>query len=140
MRIIRDADTVEFTDGSGDKLILRSMPRQRDLIASDEVARDEAFEQLEALKKLGIDTDKALADASASEVKAAESDVALPRVREFRLKALAVKLIVGGEAIGGNAIIDAYHDMDSASAAWVDAKVAEVWAGASLSESDTRAV
>jgi hypothetical protein len=145
MRVIHDSDsdTVEFTDGSGDKLVLLSSPRQRDVMACDEIERAEAIAGLEGIKALGIDTDKIMADAQANPEKLSAAQAAVdshagPKVREFRLKILAVNLVVDGEKLGGSAIMDAYGNMDPASAAWVDEQVAEVWNAAIPSDADTR--
>lgn len=146
MRIINDSDTVEFADGSGDKLVLLVAPRQRDLEASSDLETKAAMAQFAALKDFGVDTAKAMdaaeetdPDELAAATKAARASInADPKVRAYRLKALAVRLIVNGEAHGGGAIEDMYGKMDAASAAWVDEKVAEVWDTAIPSDADTR--
>ena len=139
MHIVTDADAVEFIDGTGDKLVLRSAPRQRDVEASDDLERSEAFAAIAALKDAGVDTDAVMADAGPEAIAKATEDAAVPaKVRELRLKLLAVKLVIGGENIGGEAIVKSYRDMDAESAAWIDAKVAQVWDGCVPSDADTR--
>jgi len=144
VRIIRDSDTVEYVDESGDKLVLLSAPRQRDVESSDLIERDEAMGQMQALKKSGIDTDAFMADAKKDRdaLEAAKEAVktSLPaaKVREFRLKSLGIRLVIGGENIGGEAIVTSYRDMDPISAAWIDKCVGETWMGALPSDEDTR--
>ena len=142
MRVIHDSDTVEFIDESGDKLILLAAPRQRDVIACEDFERQDAIAGLEGIKALGIDTDKILADAQAQPEKLAVAKTAAakagPKVCEFRLRVLAVRAFIGGENIGGPAVVDAYGNMDPASAAWVDERVASVWDGAIPDDAHTR--
>lgn len=143
MRVIHDSDTIEFRDESGDKLYLHPAPRQRDVIACDDMARREAIAAMDELKKSGVDTDKILADAQADPdalAKAQESvrENVSPAVRAFRFKALAVRMTVAGESLGGNAVVEAYENMDPESAAWVDEQVASVWDAAIPGDADTR--
>lgn len=145
MDIIRDTDTVEFADKGGDKLILLACPRQRDVEACDAIEREEAFAQLDNLKRLGIDTEGALKEAekdpeklAKAQAEASESKNSAPKVRAFRLKVLGQKLIIQGQTYGGDAITEAYQNMSPVSARWVDEKVAEVWDAALPSDADTR--
>ena len=142
MRVIHDSDTVEFIDESGDKLILLAAPRQRDVVACEDFERKDAIAGLEGIKALGIDTDKILADAQAQPEKLAVAKTAAakagPKVCEFRLRVLVVRAFIGGENIGGPAVVDAYGNMDPVSAAWVDEQVESVWTGSMPSDADTR--
>lgn len=143
MRVIRDADTIEFKDDSGDKLILRVAPRQRDIEACDELETDEAMKAVARLKTTGFDTDSAMEAAIAEAQKEtpeavaeAEAKVssASPAVRRFRLARLAVRLVIDGENIGGESILTTYGDMSRESAEWVDEQVEKVWTGAQVNE------
>lgn len=140
MRIIRDTDTVEFTDDSGDKLVLLKAPRRRDIKACEDVEREDAMRELEGLRALGIDpiteAEKATAEERAVATAAVASAPAADSVRRFRFGALARKLVVDGEAIDD--IMAAYDDMPADSTAWVDAQVASVWEAATPSEADTK--
>lgn len=141
MRIIHDYDTDVFTDPDGARLTLLVAPRQRDVVACDDVARKEAFAMQAEIKAAGMDVDKMLAEADPAKVKAAtasaESSVSA-KVRRFRLDALAVSLGIGTEAFGGHEVAKQYDSMDPASVAWIDAQVASVWESAIPSEADTR--
>lgn len=144
MRVIRDSDTVEFTDSDGDKLVLLSAPRQRDVNACDIIARDEAMSEMDRLKATGVDTDKILADAQKDPdaLKKAQANVRNApdsvKVREFRLKALAVRMFINSENIGGEQVIRQYGDMDPVSSAWVDEQVKSVWEAAIPSDASAR--
>lgn len=139
LKVVRDADTCEFTI-DGDKLVLLSTPRYRDTL---KVAELEEAEVMAALKSVGMDMTEAIEAAMKASPEERErareanrSTPDSPAIREAKLKALAVRLVVDGEAFGGEAIIDAYRSMDVASAAWVDAQVASVWASASVSDAE----
>jgi hypothetical protein len=137
MRVIRDTDTVEFVDESGDKLVLLEAPRQRDVMAVVEIEREDAFTQIEGLKRMGFDVDalmKQAKDADKTDEKAETS----AKVHIARLRALAVALYLNGDRLGGDAIVKSYGDMDPASVAWVDAKVAEVWDAATPDDASAR--
>ena len=145
MRIINDADAVEFVDGDGAKLFLHPAPRQRDLIASNKLAHDEAIEELDKLKANGIDTDAimqaaaAKPDLLAAAEKAVRTSLPSPKVRRLRFGALAVRIKDGETVIEGHQkLMEAYDNMDFASAAWADATVHEVWNAAIPSDADTR--
>jgi hypothetical protein len=139
MRVIRDTDTVEFVDESGDKLVLLEAPRQRDVLACEAIEQEDAFAQLENLRRMGFDVDALIKQARESDVKRDERDADVSaKVRAKRLEVLAVALIVGGDRVGGKAIAEAYGSMDASSAAWVDAKVAEVWDAATPSDASAR--
>lgn len=138
LRAVSDTDTVEFML-DGDTLVLRKMPRQREVEASADIEQKAAFASMAAIKAAGIDVDKFTADASAEDVEKATAESKLDaKVREYRLKALAVKLVVDGQSIGGEAIVETYRNMPPFAAAWVDGRVAEVWDGAIPGEGDTR--
>lgn len=144
MRIIRDADVVSFHDEDGNKLFLLSAPRQRDLHACEDLERDEAVKQLQRLKDLGMDTDKILADAEAADpeelaaarAKAEDPMTDSPKIKEFRLEALARKLILDGDVLVGGKILTAYRDMDEESGRQVDEWVASVWTSATPTEAE----
>lgn len=144
MKIIRDSDTVTIKDESGDALVLLTAPKYRDVLACEELERTEAIAALDRLKAAGVDIDAELAEAEADpdKMKAAQKAAAeapdSPAVRRYKLGALAVALIVGGERIGGRAVLDAYDDMTRDSAEWVDQEVRAVWDSASLDDRDTR--
>lgn len=135
MKVIRDADTTEFIDGEGDRLFLLIAPRQRDVDRSNEIERSYAFKQMKMLKDAGIDADKAMEDAQKEETKPEPSELA-PPARLHRLSALAHKMIIGGESIGGKAITEAYLDMDPASAKWVDECVESIWKAATVDDAE----
>lgn len=145
MRIIHDADAIEFVDGDGSKLFLRPAPSKRDIIGSNKMARDEAVEELEKLKAGGIDTDAIMAEAAAKPKLIAAAKEALrthlpsPKVRRFRFGALAVRIEDGETVIEGHQkLMEAYDDMDFASATWADATVHDLWSAAIPSDADTR--
>jgi hypothetical protein len=145
MRIIRDTDAVEFTDPDGAVLYLLPAPTRRDVLASAKRAYDEALEELERLKDSGVDTDAILAEAEAESgaVEAAReamrASLPSPAVRRLRFGALAVRLVMGDEAISGHQqLIETYDRMDTPSATWTDATVDKVWNAAIPSDADTR--
>lgn len=131
MRVINDSDTTTYTDAGGDTLTLLDCPRQRDLEKSEKLEREDAFAQLDDLKRIGIDTEKALSETTPEQMDKAKEDAkgqALSLdVRRFRLEAVARSMNIGGQVFGGQAILDQYDRMDAASVAWVDAQVATVW-------------
>ena len=138
LRPLRDTDTVTF-ELDGDSLTLRNAPRQREVEASNEIEQKAAFKAMAAIKDAGIDVDKFTADASEEDVdKAKEASRPAAEVREYRLKALAVSMTIDGLKVGGEAIVETYHDMPPVASDWVDARVAEVWDGAIPGEGDTR--
>ncbi len=146
MRVIHDSDTGDFADENGDILTLLVAPRKRDVDACAKIEQEEGEAQLARLKEMGFTAESALKTAEKADPKtlakareAVDTRItASPKVREHRLKALAVRLVIGGQSTGGNAIFDTYQSMDPESAAWVDARVAEVWKSAMPSEADTR--
>lgn len=144
MEIVRSTDVVQFTDEAGDTLVLLVSPKHRDVVACDELESREAMKGLAELKAQGIDTDAILAEAEKDpeairKAREGSDDTPdSPKVRRFKLEALAPKLIVAGETIGGGAVLDAYDDMKPRSARWVDSKVEEVWASSKPSEADTQ--
>lgn len=137
LHIIRDTDVVT-RELDGDKLVLLSAPRQRDVEVCDEIATKEAFASMAAMRESGMDVDAMMKDAEKKKKPDDKPDPVSAKVREARLKALAVALFVDGEKLGGDAIAVACRDMDPASAAWVDEQVASVWDSALPSEVDTR--
>lgn len=132
MRIINDSDTAKFTDPSGDSITLLDCPRQRDVEKSREMEQEDAFSQLDNLKKImGEDViseiqSKVTIDPEAA-AQAAEGELSLD-VRRFRLSAVARSLCVSGQVYGGQAVVEQYDKMDADSVAWIDAQVATVWA------------
>jgi len=140
----------EFTDVSGDKLILKSYPSVRAVIACEKLEhedfkaqREAAIEEFEIMKKLGTITDKIIEeiDENSPEVKAAQKAAAesvsqSPAVKRFRLEALAVKLTKGNESFGGKAILEEYDKAHPQDAVWIDAQVKEVWEAAIPSEAE----
>lgn len=137
MRIVQDSDTSEFQDSSGDRLVLLSAPRRRDVVKSEELERDEAVAQMKLIREQGLtNVDEAIEkvsqgdkDAVAQAEQAAADMEWGPEIRRFRLAALAVALYIDGDKLGGDAIVDAYDRMDPNSVAFVDACVKEVWSG-----------
>ena len=142
MRIINDNDTRTFTDAAGDSLTLLLAVRHRDVLKRDELESGAALEQMKAI---GIDYKEAMRlrrEATPEELAAAEAknsegkEEYEPATRRFMLQAVAVRLTVRGEDIGGNAILEAYDKMDPESAAWVDAQVDAIWSGAVPSDAE----
>lgn len=141
MRVIRDTETQEFTDGDGDRLILLKEVRMRDLEASAEV---EHAESLETMRELGMDPSEAFkkaAETSVEEQEAARERNRVrpksPKVRRLRLKAIVMGMTLAGKEVQRSTIMQVYDEMPRESAAWVDACVAEIWAKAEPSE-DTK--
>ena len=137
LRPVSDTDTVTFTL-DGDELVLRKMPRQREVEASDEVEQRVAFKAMAAIKDAGIDTDKIAAEASTEDVDEAKKAKPAAKVREYRLSALAVRLVVDGNTIGGAEVVTTYQNMPPSAAAWVDERVAEVWEAAVPDDASAR--
>jgi len=142
MRIVTEKDTIERTDSSGDKLILREAPWQSDVTACNKIEVDEAAKAMKGIEVAGVDAAAVMKEISETpellkmaEEMAEENDTS-PEVNRFRLRSLAVKLIISGAAIGGEAIMDSYDHMDPTSAGWVDAQVKEVWEAAIPSEAE----
>lgn len=144
MRRILDSDTVTRVDEAGDKLVLLVTPRYRDVLACEELEREEALKAMDNLKATGVDVDAIMAEAQKDPdaVKQARRAIAEspagPSVRRFRLKAVAVALYLDGEKFGGEAILTVYDEMDAASAAWMDAQVTDVWKTATPDDASAR--
>jgi hypothetical protein len=131
MKIVTDSDVQTFTDPEGDRLVLLTTVRQRDVEKAADIAQQEA---MEALKGLGMSLEEAMKqarEADAEQVAAARERVRKedlsPGMRRFRLQAVAQRLTVGAQEYGGHAIVEAYENMDPASARWVDEQVDTVW-------------
>lgn len=143
MRIINDSDTRTFTDPAGDTLTLLVSVRYGSLVKREEM---ESKEALESLKSIGMSMEDARKiseqateeeRAAAAERKQGKADDHSADVRRFMLGAVAVSLSVGGRVISEQGkILQAYDQMDPASAAWVDEQVAVVWAASVPGDDD----
>jgi len=148
MRIISDSDVVERRDSTGDALVLREAPYQSSVVAVSKLEQQEAKEEFKHLKDIGVvDKDSSIFDlAKQAEkddpeaVKNAQKNLAekadSAAVARLKLEALAVKLIIGGQNYGGNAILEQYDKMDPASVAWVAEQVRDVWKSAMPSDEE----
>ena len=127
MKVIKASLT--FKDDEGDTLELLECPRQRDVERLQQLEMDDAFSQLDNLKKvMGEDAIKEIQDnALQGEVAEQPKKTYSFSLRCFMLGAIAQKLVIGGEVFGGKAILDTYEEMDPSSIAWIDSKVSEVW-------------
>jgi hypothetical protein len=141
MKVITKNDTRTFTDGHGDSLMLLVAVRHRDALKRDEIEAQAALRQM---KEAGItmsDAMKMRREASKEDIEEARAEQAKkdelePETRRFMLEAVAVRLTIDGADIGGDAILEAYDNMTEPDARWVDARVDEVWAGATASEEE----
>jgi hypothetical protein len=48
-------------------------------------------------------------------------------INEFMFQTVVKKMIIGGEEITGDALLDTYRNLDVDSGNWVDQCIAEVW-------------
>lgn len=144
MRIIDDKDTTDFTtpDGTATLTLLQAV-RHGDAERIGLLQKDEVISNLRAI---GMDLKMAMeqmAQLSVGEREQAEKQAAQEppsaSVRLAKLKAVAVKLVVGGTEYGGMPnVVKAYQKMDGEFAAWVDAQVEQVWAASVPSDDEKK--
>jgi len=118
MRLVSLNDTVEFTDDNGDKLICLKEPRWRHHRELQDFILQNATKYaglVELFKSLGV-----------KEVPNNTPDT--PEVQEFKFRAVAVAMVIGGEKItDSERLLQIYNDASIETANWINECVAKVW-------------
>jgi hypothetical protein len=111
MRVIGDSDIREFVDENGDKFITLAKIRKKDYDARNQLI----------LEMSNIDI--------TNPAKPTISDIKIDpiKINIFMFKAVAKKMIINGQEIEGEALLETYSNLDQKSGEWIDKCVAEVW-------------
>jgi len=111
MRIVRDEDLREFVDENGDKLITLTKVRKRDYDRRQQLIIEMANVDM---------TDP-------TKPKIADFKIDQSKINEFMFQTVAKKMIIGGQEITDEALLETYRNLDKESGEWVDRCVTEIW-------------
>lgn len=111
MRIIKDDEVREFVDENGDKLITLARVRKRDYNKRNQLIVEMAHVDM----------------TNPTTPQITDIKIDQQKINEFMFQAVARKMIIGGQEITGDALLETYRNLDRESGEWVDKCIAEVW-------------
>lgn len=111
MKLVNENDMRTFTDPDGDQFLTLRAPKKRHLDRRDNMI----------INMADID----MKDPNKPEIKDIKLDQG--ELNKYMFTAVARKLVIGGEEITGEKLVETYLNMEGESGQWIDTCIAEVW-------------
>ena len=110
MKVVNENELKTFTDSEGDQLLTLRAPKKRHMDRRDNMI----------INMVKIDISEK--DPTINDIKIDQGEL-----NKYMFQAVARKLIIGGEEIVGEKLVETYLDSAGESGTWIDQCIAEVW-------------